>query len=188
MNEKYSKRTIKLSSMQLFYITFGFLLTFTSCNSSEDYPEPDIQSLTLNVENDSLNNIFDKSTTLIEAIDTTIMCVQGLHETELIIRSQIEYDKVLEVRSPHPDCKDYNLPPIDFNKYILIGIRRSAAGNYVTSNKKITFQEGIFFITYHITQHGRVERLNHIREYFLIEKNGDQNQVEFIFTKRYEEN
>ena len=97
-------------------------------------------------ENDSLDIFFDKSATLIEAIDTAIMCVQGLHETELIIRSQIEYDKVLEVRSSHPDCKDYNLPPIDFNKYILIGIRRSSAGNYVTFDKKITFQEGIFFI------------------------------------------
>ena len=167
----------------------SLLLAFIPSIINEDYIKPNNQNISLNEKNDSAQSAdhLTKSLIQIEALDTTIMCVQGLYETELVIRNQTEYEKLLEIRSPHPDCRNYTLPPIDFKKYILIGIRRSSAGDYLTFDKQIFYHDETFVINYQITQHGNVEILNHVRKYFLIKKIDSQDYVEFKYTKKYEE-
>lgn len=170
----------------MFYITLSLFLTFASCKSNEDYVEPNSQSKASNTESEMIQlDSTNKSSNPIIVLDTSIMCVQGYNETELVIRNKVEYEKLLENRSPHPDCKNYTLPPINFEKYILIGIRRSLAGLNLTFEKQVFSKNNIFSINYQITQHGREKRLNHIREYFLIEKKDSKSLVEFNYTKKY---
>lgn len=56
-----------------------------------------------------------------------IMCSQ-IHPAENVIRNNMEYQKLLNVRSPHPDCGSYILPEIDFSQFTLLGIDFGVAG------------------------------------------------------------
>jgi hypothetical protein len=47
---------------------------------------------------------------------------------ESIVRSNDEYQKVFESRSPHPDCGSYSPPEIDFSKSTLLGFLINTKG------------------------------------------------------------
>lgn len=64
---------------------------------------------------------------LVPCEEIKIMCSQ-IHPAENVIRNNIEYQKLLNVKSPHPDCGIYSLPEIDFNKYTLLGIDLGVGG------------------------------------------------------------
>lgn len=63
----------------------------------------------------------DNGQEIIPCQEIKIMCSQ-VHPSENVIRNNVEYQKLLNVRSPHPDCGSYTLPEIDFNQYTLLGI------------------------------------------------------------------
>lgn len=172
--------------MQLIYISLSIFLTFTSCETNDETVEPSTQEVNSSNNNDTPQ--LSKFAIEVVAIDTTIRCIMGYYETEFIIRNQMEYEKLLQQRLPQSDCDNYELPPIDFDKYILIGIRRASAGIDVNFDKQIYYNNQIFHVNYTITQYGNQERLNHIRKYYLIEKIGKNDKVVFNYTKKYEEN
>ena len=170
--------------MQLIYISLSIFLIFTSCETNDETVEPSMQEVNSN-NNNTLQ--LSKSAIQVVAIDTTILCSQDFHEKEIVIRNQLEYDKLLDNRSPHPDCQSYELPPIDFDKFILIGIARSSAGEYIKFNKQLFYDNGSFIIDYKITQYGLAKKINDVAIFFIIEKKGIYDGVTFNYTKIYEE-
>lgn len=179
--------------MKILKVIFAALLVVSSYGQNRF----DLNSSNVFVVKDGENNLIgkkpnchtkNKSQIQIDVLDTTIMCVQGFLDTTFVIRNQSDYEKLLAVRSPHPDCKDYVLPPINFERYLLIGIRRSSAGLYVTFDKQITYENNVFLINYQITQHGSEERLNHTTKYFLLEKLHPMPNVRFNYKKKFEKN
>jgi hypothetical protein len=98
----------------------------------------------------------------IEPEPVTIMCTQ-LRHGEYVIRNNIEYQELLKVRSPHPDCGSYELPPFDFENNLLIGIKTSVAGcGYPEVKTEYILQKDTLFITSNIKQIGMCKRGNPI--------------------------
>lgn len=47
---------------------------------------------------------------------------------EIIINSREEYNQLLVYKAPHPDCRDYQLPEIDFSNKTLLGYKTITGG------------------------------------------------------------
>ena len=84
------------------------------------------------------------SVEVIQSEKIQLMCTQS-PEGEYIIRNNLEYQQLLDERSTHPNCDTYELPLIDFEKYVLIGYVSGVSGcsppdvSHIVTRKKEVF-------------------------------------------------
>jgi hypothetical protein len=118
--------------------------------------------------------------TEIDYQEIDIKCTQST-VAEQLIRSDAEYQKLLEKRSIHPDCDSYTLPEIDFETYSLIGIHYLVAGckNPDSDVHVYRMPDGSYQVKTSITQYGICKRGNHVHKWILIPKIDNADQVVF---------
>lgn len=104
---------------------------------------------------------------------------QGEH----VIRNNTDYQKLIQQKSPHSDCSNYQLPAIDFYDYTLIGYVGGVAG---CGEPKILHQvvkmNTNYVVNIEIQQIGFCKRMNSITIWCLIPKVGDNAAVKFNVT------
>lgn len=116
----------------------------------------------------------------IEYEEIKIMCTQ-LKGGEYVITNNNDYQQLLEIRSPHPDCITYTLPEINFNKYTLIIIHYVVGG---CKSPDVNFNiykndYGNFIVNTQIAQYGLCKIGQHIKKKVLIPKIDDNAEVIF---------
>lgn len=96
-----------------------------------------------------------------------------------VIDNQQDYDKLYEILSPHPSCDTYQLPSIDFSKYLLIGVVASTAGCDKPDYQIETFENNNrCTVKFNITVRGMCKMSNTISKWLLVEKkNCDEMSV-----------
>lgn len=122
----------------------------------------------------------------IECKEIKIMCTQSAHG-EYVINNNHDYYKLLDQRSTHPDCTDYNLPQIDFEKYVLVGYISSIGGCSPPNLTKLIFSDDTkYYVNIYVKKNGFCKTSNSIEVWYLIPKmNMD---VEFIIKNINNEN
>jgi len=123
----------------------------------------------------------------ISSKEIIIKCIQTPC-CEFVIRNAKEYKTILKTDSPHPDCGSYELPPIDFNKYTLMGMMASSGGcrepqteYYIVKNDStVNYQ---FHLK--IRQNGLCKINFSIQVFCLIPKIDDNAKVEFIVDRKH---
>ncbi|OFY84035.1 MAG: hypothetical protein A3F72_18625 [Bacteroidetes bacterium RIFCSPLOWO2_12_FULL_35_15] len=114
-----------------------------------------------------------------------IKCTQSRHGN-FIINDYKEYKDLLTIRSPHPDCENYELPPIDFNNYTLLGVVSSTAGcsNPIISHFVTKNTNNEFILNVNSEQRGLCERNWRIKIWCLIPKVTDKSKIKFNIVKK----
>ena len=111
----------------------------------------------------------------------SIMCTQS-PQGEYILRNNEEYQALLTVMSPHPDCGSYTLPEIDFNEHTLIGFISSISG-CESPDVSYVIEEGDgdnYTFTVSVVRKGLCERNNPIIIWCLIPKLEEGATMNFI--------
>lgn len=99
---------------------------------------------------------------------------------EHIINTDEEYQELMQSRSPHSNCGDYNLPVIDFNQYTLIGYIYSIGGCKAPEiSHEIRKQDNQYTIHITVIQHGMCFILNSIKMWCLIPKVQESSAIIF---------
>jgi hypothetical protein len=115
-----------------------------------------------------------------------LKCTQTRHGN-FIVNSDIEFQDLLTIRSPHPDCDTYELPPIDFNSYTLLGVVTSTAGcsppiiNHFVTKQTNTNE---YVLNVNSKQSGLCERNWGIKIWCLIPKVTDISKIKFNIVKK----
>jgi hypothetical protein len=100
----------------------------------------------------SFNHRLIQEEEIIPCQEITIKCAQGAHGN-FVIKNQVEYDALLNVRSPHSDCGSYQLPPVDFDQYTLLGVDDGSAGcEFPKLEHKITKTDNVYSFNYTVKQ------------------------------------
>lgn len=113
-----------------------------------------------------------------------LMCTQS-PEGEYIIRNNEEYQQLLNARSPHPDCGNYELPDIDFSKYILVGYVSSIAGCSSPEISLKVIREGKGYLSSIMIQKDGLCKLNNrFTLWYLLPKEGGDLNIDFKVIKK----
>lgn len=123
---------------------------------------------------------------IIPCEEITLGCMILGRETqgEYVIKNNTDYQKLIQQKSPHSDCSNYQLPAIDFYDYTLIGYVSSVGGcdePKVTHN--VTKINNNYVVNVEIQQIGMCQRNNSIKTWCLIPKVQDNATVKFNVTK-----
>ncbi|MEN9445758.1 MAG: hypothetical protein RL728_270 [Bacteroidota bacterium] len=127
----------------------------------------------------------DKESSFVERISCEkidIGCLILGRETngEHIIRNEFEYQKLLNERSDHSNCGNYELPAIDFNRYTLIGYISSIEGcDFPQISFEIIKQNNQYSINLTIIQKGLCKRNNPVKVWYLIPKIDESSTINF---------
>jgi len=126
---------------------------------------------------------------IIPCQEIIIMCAQGVHGGNYVINNQTDYEALLTIRSPHPDCGSYQLPPIDFNQYTLLGVVGGVGGcKTPTIEHHITKNQNTYTFNYTVTQRGSsISKMGFPFEIWcLIPKIDNSSTVEFNLIEQFE--
>lgn len=118
--------------------------------------------------------------------EITIKCYQG-RESKFVIRNEMEYQALLNERSPHPDCPSYQLPIIDFTTHTLLGIRTTATGCKEPTwehNVYYDLQNNKYVFDLFITVYEECARGNPVKIWCLVPKIKDNDLVDFKISKK----
>lgn len=119
-----------------------------------------------------------------EKIDIGCLILGRETRGEHIIKNDIEYQQLIQSRSTHSNCSDYQLPEIDFNKYTLIGYVSSIAGcDLPKISYEIIKQNNQYSINLTVIQHGMCERNNPIKTWCLIPRVEESSVIKFNIEK-----
>jgi hypothetical protein len=99
---------------------------------------------------------------------------------EKVITNNSDYQKLIENRSPHSDCVDYELPLIDFEKHSLLSYVGSVGGCQQPRVSYYVERElGILYFKISVVQKGNCFRLNSVVIFLLIPKLEKNQEVRF---------
>ena len=100
----------------------------------------------------SFNDNYGMEEEIIPCEEIEIKCAQGAHGN-FVIKNQAEYEALLNIRSSHPDCGNYQLPPIDFNQYTLLGVDAGAGGcEFPKLEHKIIKTDNVYTFNYTVRE------------------------------------
>lgn len=113
----------------------------------------------------------------------TIKCIH-LRDGQAVIESKEDLQNLLNNnRSPHPACNSYQLPEIDFNKYLLVGIYKIVGGckppNYSTI---VLNKQGVLKFYIDITRQGSCKRGDFVKFWHIIPKPSNYRNLKFIIS------
>lgn len=124
---------------------------------------------------------------IIPCQEIIIMCAQGVHGGNYVINNQTDYEALLTVRSPHPDCGRYQLPPIDFNQYTLLGVVGGVGGcKSPILEHSVIKNQNTYIFNYTVTQRGMCKIGFSFKIWCLIPKIGNSSTVEFNLIEHFE--
>jgi hypothetical protein len=152
--------------MQLIYISLSIFLLFTSCKTNDEIVEPIAQEIM-------------QEPIRVNYTDIEIICIQKL-KSSYIITNDKQYQDLLNGRSAHPDCPQYVLPYINFNKNTLLGFHTVVGGcsspkiqkDIIKNNKNYIFRVSI-------EQEGACKIAQSISDWCLIPKINNNDSVSF---------
>lgn len=115
-----------------------------------------------------------------EEINLGCMVLGRETQGEHVIKNNTEYQKLIQQKSPHSDCSNYQLPSIDFNDYTLIGYVSGIAGcDFPKVNHNVIKTNNNYLINIEIQQIGQCKRNNIIKIWCLIPKVEESASVKF---------
>jgi hypothetical protein len=134
----------------------------------------------------SFNHRLIQEEEIIPCQEITLKCLVLGREIsgEHIIKNDIEYQNLINEKSNHSDCGNYQLSTIDFNQNTLIGYVSSIAGcNAPEIAHEILKTGNNYSINITINQMGLCERNNPVLFWCLIPKMVDSSSVIFKINK-----
>lgn len=115
-----------------------------------------------------------------EEIDIGCLILGRETTGEHIVKNNTEYQELIQFRSPHSNCDNYQLPVVDFNKYTLIGYISSIAGcDSPQISHEIRKQNNQYMINITIIQQGVCKRNNPVKVWCLIPKVDESSAIKF---------
>lgn len=152
--------------MQLLHVILSTLLILTSCKNEEERIELISQEATY-------------EPTIVTCIDIDIICIQKL-QSSYLIRNDKEYKELLNYRSSHPDCPNYELPYINFNTHTLLGYHTVVGGCSAPKVQKILIKNSTNYIfRVSIEQEGACKIAQSVSVWCLVPKINNNESISY---------
>lgn len=149
--------------MKIIFFLMSLSFSIVSCNEAEETVTP--------IDTISNSELRVQEPIIVPCNNIEIICLQT-QQSEYVIQNNDQYQDLLKSTSPHPDCRRYELPDIDFSKNTLIGYHSIIAGCEIPKIDKTVYKENNqnYTIVIEVTQIGTCERGNSINIWCLIPK------------------